>query len=240
MKSEQTMTPIDELPLTDELVSAYLQDNPEFFSRNNELMTSLRLSDTQRGTVSLSQSSNTEIWVGPTGYGSRATFDIDLCDLESICIYYPDPSHPDNQSEIELSDFFAEVRSCPSEPTRHSGMIWEPIIESLPERDPTGDVYDFAGKDYRTQCKYWCQDRMEHVVLLTHDGSGIVVPVCDLEEEKLVERDGVRLGKWVKAEAGDQGSCRLIDNDGWLNGELLEVDGDFITVKIKKTCEVRK
>jgi len=53
MKSEQTMTPIDELPLTDELVSAYLQDNPEFFSRNNELMTSLRLSDTQRGTVSL-------------------------------------------------------------------------------------------------------------------------------------------------------------------------------------------
>ena len=53
MKSEQTMTPIDELPLTDELVSAYLQDNPEFFSRNSELVTSLKLSDTQRGTVSL-------------------------------------------------------------------------------------------------------------------------------------------------------------------------------------------
>ncbi len=53
MKNEQTMTPIDELPLTDDLVSAYLQDNPEFFSRNNELMTSLRLSDPQRGTVSL-------------------------------------------------------------------------------------------------------------------------------------------------------------------------------------------
>jgi len=53
MKSEQTMTNIDELPLTDELVSAYLQDNPEFFSRNNELMTGLRLADTQRGTVSL-------------------------------------------------------------------------------------------------------------------------------------------------------------------------------------------
>ena len=53
MKSEQTMTNIDELPLTDELVSAYLQDNPEFFNRNNELMTGLRLADSQRGTVSL-------------------------------------------------------------------------------------------------------------------------------------------------------------------------------------------
>ena len=53
MKSEQTMTKIDELPLTDELVSAYLQDNPKFFNRNNELMTGLRLADSQRGTVSL-------------------------------------------------------------------------------------------------------------------------------------------------------------------------------------------
>lgn len=53
MKNEQTITNIDELPLTDELVSAYLQDNPEFFSRNNELMTGLRLIDNQRGAVSL-------------------------------------------------------------------------------------------------------------------------------------------------------------------------------------------
>ena len=53
MKSGQTMTNTDNLPLTDELVSAYLHDNPEFFSRNNELMTGLRLADSQRGTVSL-------------------------------------------------------------------------------------------------------------------------------------------------------------------------------------------
>lgn len=43
----------DEIPLTDELVSSYLQDNPDFFSRNSELVTGLRLNDTQRGTVSL-------------------------------------------------------------------------------------------------------------------------------------------------------------------------------------------
>jgi len=42
-----------DLPLTDELIVTYLQDNPEFFNRNNSLMTSLRLTDTQRGTVSL-------------------------------------------------------------------------------------------------------------------------------------------------------------------------------------------
>ncbi len=53
MKSEQTIMNTDDLPLTDELVSAYLQDNPDFFSRNNELMTGLRLPDSQRGTVSL-------------------------------------------------------------------------------------------------------------------------------------------------------------------------------------------
>ncbi|WP_114326144.1 DUF484 family protein [Candidatus Colwellia aromaticivorans] len=53
MKNEQKTTNIDDLPLTDELVSAYLQDNPDFFNRNNELMTGLRLIDNQRGTVSL-------------------------------------------------------------------------------------------------------------------------------------------------------------------------------------------
>lgn len=53
MKNEQVTANIDDLPLTDELVSAYLQDNPEFFNRNNELMTGLRLLDNQRGTVSL-------------------------------------------------------------------------------------------------------------------------------------------------------------------------------------------
>jgi uncharacterized protein YigA (DUF484 family) len=53
MNNEQEITNIDELPLTDELVSAYLQDNPDFFNRNNELMTGLRLDDSQRGTVSL-------------------------------------------------------------------------------------------------------------------------------------------------------------------------------------------
>jgi len=53
MTSEQKMKNIDDLPLSDELVSAYLQDNPDFFNRNNELMTGLRLVDNQRGTVSL-------------------------------------------------------------------------------------------------------------------------------------------------------------------------------------------
>ncbi|MEI6895853.1 MAG: DUF484 family protein [Colwellia sp.] len=43
----------EEIPLTDELVVSYLQDNPEFFNRNNSLMTSLRLTDEQRGSVSL-------------------------------------------------------------------------------------------------------------------------------------------------------------------------------------------
>ena len=44
---------LDELNLTDDLIVDYLHDNPEFFNRNPELINSLRLSDQNRGTVSL-------------------------------------------------------------------------------------------------------------------------------------------------------------------------------------------
>ncbi|WP_231731448.1 DUF484 family protein [Colwellia sp. TT2012] len=53
MKDVQQGINSEDLPLTDELVVSYLQDNPEFFNRHNSLMTSLRLIDEQRGTVSL-------------------------------------------------------------------------------------------------------------------------------------------------------------------------------------------
>jgi len=43
----------EDIPLTDELVVSYLQDNLDFFNRNQSLVTSLRLTDEQRGTVSL-------------------------------------------------------------------------------------------------------------------------------------------------------------------------------------------
>lgn len=39
--------------LNDELVTTYLQDNPEFFGRNPELLASLRFNDSKRGVVSL-------------------------------------------------------------------------------------------------------------------------------------------------------------------------------------------
>jgi len=42
-----------ELILSDEVVVSYLQDNPEIFSRHPELLNSIRLTDHQRGTVSL-------------------------------------------------------------------------------------------------------------------------------------------------------------------------------------------
>jgi uncharacterized protein YigA (DUF484 family) len=44
---------LDELSLTDDLIVDYLHDNPEFFNRNPELINSLRLTDINRGTVSL-------------------------------------------------------------------------------------------------------------------------------------------------------------------------------------------
>lgn len=44
---------LDEINLTDDLIIDYLHDNPEFFNRNPDLVNSLRLSDQNRGTVSL-------------------------------------------------------------------------------------------------------------------------------------------------------------------------------------------
>jgi uncharacterized protein YigA (DUF484 family) len=51
--SDSTPIQLDELSLTDDLIVDYLHDNPEFFNRNPELINRLRLSDQNRGTVSL-------------------------------------------------------------------------------------------------------------------------------------------------------------------------------------------
>lgn len=50
--NEQNIIDANDL-LTDDLIVSYLQDNPDFFQRNGELLTSLRLADNTRGVVSL-------------------------------------------------------------------------------------------------------------------------------------------------------------------------------------------
>lgn len=59
--NEENTVQSDELPLTDELVARYLEDNPEFFSRNPNLITQLRLQDPHRGTVSLVERQQTQL-----------------------------------------------------------------------------------------------------------------------------------------------------------------------------------
>lgn len=51
--TEQKILPCEELVLSDDLIVNYLQDNPDIFNRHPELLTSLRVSDNHRGTVSL-------------------------------------------------------------------------------------------------------------------------------------------------------------------------------------------
>ena len=56
MSSDQQLTEQvqqEEITLSDDIIVSFLQDNPEFFNRQPELLTSLRLQDVQRGTVSL-------------------------------------------------------------------------------------------------------------------------------------------------------------------------------------------
>ncbi len=51
--SDQNLMSADDIKLTDELIVSYLQEHPEFFNRQADLVTSLRLPDHQRGTISL-------------------------------------------------------------------------------------------------------------------------------------------------------------------------------------------
>lgn len=51
--NDQHLLSDDEIKLTDELIVAYLQENPEFFNRQADFVTTLRLPDHQRGTISL-------------------------------------------------------------------------------------------------------------------------------------------------------------------------------------------
>ncbi len=51
--TETLYTQAEDLVLSDDIIVSYLQDNPEVFSRHPELLTSLRLVDQHRGTISL-------------------------------------------------------------------------------------------------------------------------------------------------------------------------------------------
>lgn len=53
MQSNEPLIIENDISLTDELVVAYLQEHPEFFNRQAEFVTGLRISDHQRGAVSL-------------------------------------------------------------------------------------------------------------------------------------------------------------------------------------------
>lgn len=53
MQSNESPIIASDISLTDELVVTYLQDHPEFFNRQAEFVTGLRLPDHQRGAVSL-------------------------------------------------------------------------------------------------------------------------------------------------------------------------------------------
>lgn len=53
MPADELVRISNDISLTDELVVAYLQDHPEFFNRQKHLITSMRLNDNRRGTVSL-------------------------------------------------------------------------------------------------------------------------------------------------------------------------------------------
>ncbi|MDG1753272.1 MAG: DUF484 family protein [Thalassotalea sp.] len=53
MLENQSLLQTEEISLSDDIIVSFLEDNPEFFNRHPELVTSLRLNDNQRGTVSL-------------------------------------------------------------------------------------------------------------------------------------------------------------------------------------------
>jgi uncharacterized protein len=99
--SDKNLINIDDLPLSDEIVSAYLQDNPDFFSRNSKLLTTLRVNDNQRGVVSLVERQQQNL------RDKVALLEDEITQLLSV-------ANSNEQLFVVYSDLYLQLIDCPN------------------------------------------------------------------------------------------------------------------------------
>ena len=187
MKSEQTLMNTDELPLTDELVSAYLQDNPEFFNRNNELMTGLRLEDSQRGTVSLVERQQQQLRQKVHSLEDEITQLMSVASHnESLFMLYSDLYLRliDCQSANELLDCLAQTTTELLSLSAFKLYLLDTATiehDSLSENDCQGVMQNrLAHSDYY----FGRLQESEQSLIFSHQSTGSVVLVKLAHEEK--------------------------------------------------------
>jgi uncharacterized protein YigA (DUF484 family) len=187
MKNEPTMTNIDDLPLTDELVSAYLQDNPDFFNRNNELMTGLRLNDAQRGTVSLVERQQQQLRQKVHTLEDEITQLLSVASHnEDLFMLYSDLYLRliDCKSAGELLDCLAQTTTELLSLSAFKLYLLEPTTvehESLSENDCQGVMQNRLG-----DCDYYFGrlQQSEQELIFSHSFTGSVVLVKLVYEAK--------------------------------------------------------
>jgi len=187
MKSEQTIMNTDDLPLTDELVSAYLQDNPDFFNRNNELMTGLKLTDSQRGTVSLVERQQQQLRQKVHSLEDEITQLMSVASHnESLFMLYSDLYLRliDCQSASELLDCLAQTTTELLSLSAFKLYLLDSVEiehESLSENDCQGVMQNrLENSDYY----FGRLQQSEQQLIFSHNCTGSVVLVKLVHDEK--------------------------------------------------------
>lgn len=135
----------DDLPFTDEMIIGFLQSNPEIFNRHPELLTSLRINDQQRGTVSLVERQQSQL------RQKIHSLEEEITQLMSI-------ANHNEQLFALYNDLYLRLLDCVS---------IEEILDSL--HHTTTDLLSLA------DVKLWLTEsyKGEHNSLITNDCTGV-------------------------------------------------------------------
>jgi uncharacterized protein YigA (DUF484 family) len=135
-----------DLPLTDELVSDYLTDHPDFFNRNPTLLSNLRVIDNHRGTISLVERQQQQL------RQKNHILEEEITQLMSI-------AHHNERLFAHYSDLYLRLLDCKS-----LTQLLDCLLQT------TTDVLSLAG------VKLWLTQETDitHTALITNDCTGVM------------------------------------------------------------------
>jgi len=156
MNNEQIID-TDDLPLTDELVCTYLQDNPSFFNRNTHLLSTIKIADKRRGTVSLIERQQEQLRHKVQGLEDEVTQLMSIANQnEQLFTHYSDLYlqlidcnstyelldclHQTMTELLSLSDFKLWLKS-PTSIIKHHSLVEGNCAELMKSRFVNSDYY---------------------------------------------------------------------------------------------------
>lgn len=182
--------------LNDELIVNYLQDNPDFFQRNGELLTSLRLADNNRGVVSLVERQQQQLRQKVHGLEEEITQLMNIAQHnENLFNLYSDLylCLMDNQSLVEVLDNLQKtmtellsLASCKlwlsnDIAVEHNAIIKNDCSEVLENRLADEPFY-FGRLQLNEQFAIFNSDSENHPFANKHIGSVVLIRLSHLNE----------------------------------------------------------